>query len=165
MATDTAPDVEHAAGLSKQERHRLIRSVIAAQPVSTQLELVQALDGLGCAVTQATVSRDIRELDLQKGRDAFGRRRYQLSTRDRPRDPEGALGSVLGQFGREVVPAGQLLVLRLDIGTAPTIGRAVDNLDDARIAGTVAGDDTLLVICRTTDQAGDVAAYLEGFLT
>jgi transcriptional regulator of arginine metabolism len=156
-----ATNVAAPAALPKRERHRLIRRVIADAPIATQHELVRALRGLGCDVTQATVSRDVRELDLRKARDAVGRARYVLPSPDRPHDPERAAAGILAQFVRALVPAGQMLVLRVEIGTAPTVGRAIDNVNDHRIAGTVAGDDTLLVVCRTTRDAKEVCSYLE----
>src|SRR6266699_1736300 len=64
--------------LAKVERHRLIESVVSRKRVGTQFELLDALADSGCAVTQATISRDIRELGLEKTHDPFGRPRYVL---------------------------------------------------------------------------------------
>ena len=86
--------------MSKAERHRLIQTVIMQREIATQRELVHALGALGCDVTQATVSRDIRELDLQKVRTHLGRAKYVLSSRERPKDPEQAAGHVLRDFAR-----------------------------------------------------------------
>ena len=67
--------------LGKGERQRLIASLIARKRIGTQFELLDALADAGCRVTQATVSRDIRELGLAKGHDAFGHARYELPER------------------------------------------------------------------------------------
>ena len=87
-----------AAPISKADRQRLIQTVVSQREVGTQRELVAALRQLGCEVTQATVSRDIRELDLQKVRTHLGRPRYVMSLREHPRDPEQAASHVLRDF-------------------------------------------------------------------
>src|SRR5947209_1135360 len=101
--------------LAKRERHRLIESVVSRKRVGTQFELLDALAESGCSVTQATVSRDIRELGLEKTHDQFGRPRYTLPNATRRSDPVDALNSVLGQFGRTVTPAGNIVVLQSEL--------------------------------------------------
>ena len=88
--------------LSKPERQRLVASVVSRRRIGSQQELASALSGAGCAVTQATVSRDIRELGLEKTHDALGRPRYELPVDSgrRRQDPQDALVAVLTQFGR-----------------------------------------------------------------
>jgi transcriptional regulator of arginine metabolism len=132
--------------LSKAERHRLIESVVTRKRVGTQFELLDALADAGCNVTQATVSRDIRELALEKTRDPLGRPRYAVAQSGRRSDPRELLQSVLGQFGRQVTAAGNIVVVQSELGSAPAIGRALDELGHERIIGTLAGDDTCLVI-------------------
>src|ERR671929_865123 len=92
--------------LSKRDRQRLIESVVARKRVGTQFELLAALADAGCVVTQATISRDIRELGLEKSRDPLGRPRYVIPTNGRRADPRELLQNVLGQFGRRVTAAG-----------------------------------------------------------
>src|SRR5919202_3770978 len=99
------------APLGKADRHRLIESVVTRKRVGTQFELIGALADVGCVVTQATVSRDIREIGLQKTHDPLGRPRYYAPRNARRADPEEALRSILVQFGRRVTPAGQPLVV------------------------------------------------------
>src|SRR6059058_3604798 len=81
--------------LAKSERQRLIESVVSRKRVGTQFELLDALAGSGCSVTQATVSRDIRELGLEKTHDQLGRPRYVLPHVARRSDPAEALNTVL----------------------------------------------------------------------
>jgi transcriptional regulator of arginine metabolism len=147
--------------MSKMERQRLIQTVIQQRDVSTQRELVNALSALGCEVTQATVSRDIRELDLQKVRTHLGRPRYMLSPRERPRDPEQAAQNVMRDFARALATAEQLVVVRCEIGTATTIARQIDNLNHVDILGTLAGDDTFVVITSDARKALAVRTYLD----
>lgn len=146
---------------SKAERHRLIESVVTRSRVGTQFELIDALAAAGCVVTQATVSRDIRELRLEKTRDQLGRPRYALPHAGRSTDPDELLGSVLSQFGRRVAAAGNVVVVQSELGSAPAIGRALDELGHERIVGTLAGDDTCLVVAPSERDARSLARELE----
>jgi transcriptional regulator of arginine metabolism len=151
--------------LAKAERHRLIESVVSRKRVGTQFELLDALADSGCAVTQATISRDIRELGLEKTHDQFGRPRYVLPRAVRRSDPSEALKSVLQQFGRSVTPAGNIVVLLSELGAAPAIARAVDQLSHDRVVGTLAGDDTVLVIAPSERDARSLARELAATLS
>jgi transcriptional regulator of arginine metabolism len=158
----TAATARHKRkAMSKAERHRLIQTVIMQREVATQRELVQALSTLGCAVTQATVSRDIRELDLQKVRTHLGRAKYVLSSRERPRDPEQAARHVMRDFARSTAVSQQLVVVRCEIGTANTVARQIDNLNHTDIIGTLAGDDTFVVIVGDSEAARGMKRYLD----
>jgi transcriptional regulator of arginine metabolism len=146
--------------LGKADRHRLIESVVTRKRVGTQFELIGALADVGCVVTQATVSRDIRELGLQKTHDPLGRPRYYAPRNARRADPEEALRSILVQFGRRVTPAGNLVVIVAELGSAPAIARALDELAHERIIGTLAGDDTCLIVAPTVRDARALARDL-----
>ncbi len=146
--------------LGKAERQRLITSVVARRRVGSQLELIEALAESGCRVTQATVSRDIRELGLEKSHDALGRPRYVLAEGGRREDPRQALEAVLSQFGRRAAAAQNIVVLVSELGTAPAIARAIDGVGHPRVVGTLAGDDTCLVIARTPADARALAREL-----
>jgi len=149
-----------ARPLSKAERQRLIGSVVARKRIGTQLELLDALAGAGCRVTQATISRDIRELGLQKSRDALGRPRYAAPQRVRRDDPRAALSAVLSQFGRRAISAQNIVVLVSELGTAPAIARAIDRVRHPLVVGTLAGDDTVLVVTATGRDARALAREL-----
>ena len=82
--------------LDKSERQRLIASVVSRRRIGSQLELAEALAKAGCPVTQATVSRDIRELGLEKARDPVGHQRYVLPNRERRIDPRETLTETFG---------------------------------------------------------------------
>jgi transcriptional regulator of arginine metabolism len=146
--------------LPKGERQRLIESVVSRKRVGTQFELLDALADAGCAVTQATISRDIRELGLEKTHDPLGRPRYVLPDAVRRADPQEALNTILGQFGRRASPAGNIVVLQSELGAAPAIARALDQLGHARIVGTLAGDDTVLVVAPNERDARSLAREL-----
>ena len=150
--------------LAKVERHRLIESVVSRKRVGTQFELLDVLAGSGYTVTQATISRDIRELGLEKTHDQFGRPRYVVRGSLRRADPVEALNGIMGQFGRKVIPAGNIVVLQSELGAAPAIARALDQLAHDRIVGTLAGDDTVLVVAPSERDARSLARELSATL-
>jgi transcriptional regulator of arginine metabolism len=147
--------------LSKRSRHQLIRDLVTQRRIGTQLELVRSLQGMGCNVTQATISRDVRELGLEKSRDSMSRARYVVPETEERRDPEAACARMLDEFGNAVLTAQNMVILKSEVGTAPGMGRVVDNLNHPQILGTVAGDDTLLVITKDSTAALEVAEYLK----
>ena len=145
--------------LGKAERQKLVLSLVERMSLGTQQDLLEALDSAGCRVTQATVSRDIRELGLEKEADPLGRPRY-VAPQSRSRvDPRETLRSLLAQFGRRAIAAGNITVVQCEIGSAPAIARALDRVGHPLVVGTLAGDDTLLVIAR--DPAGAEALARE----
>jgi transcriptional regulator of arginine metabolism len=146
--------------LAKAERQRLIASVVSRRRIGSQHELAAALARAGCRVTQATISRDIRELRLEKTSDPLGRPRYVLPERARPADPRETLAGVLGQFGVSATAAQNIVVVQSELGSAPAIGRALDRLEHPKIVGTLAGDDTCLVITADMRDARAVAREL-----
>jgi transcriptional regulator of arginine metabolism len=150
--------------LPKSDRQRLIESLVSRKRLGTQFELMDALADAGCAVTQATISRDIRELGLEKTHDPFGRPRYVLPQVARRTDPTELLNSILGQFGRKVSPAGNIVVVQSELGSAPAIARALDQLEHERIVGTLAGDDTVLVVAPSEREARTLARELGAIL-
>ena len=145
---------------AKHERQRLIASVVARRRVGSQHELQEALRAAGCQVTQATISRDVRQLRLEKTRDVLGRPRYVLPERGRRSDPRETLAAVLGQFGHRAQAAQNIVVVQSELGSAPAIARALDRVEHPKVVGTLAGDDTCLVITRDATEAKAVAAEL-----
>jgi transcriptional regulator of arginine metabolism len=146
--------------LSKAERQRLVASLVERMRLGTQQELLNALESAGCRVTQATVSRDIRELALEKMRDPLGRPRYVLPGRGARVDPRETLKTLLRQFGRGAIAAQNVVVLHAEIGSAPAIARALDRVEHPCVLGTIAGDDTCLVIAADHSRARDLAREL-----
>jgi transcriptional regulator of arginine metabolism len=146
--------------LTKLDRQRLVASVVARKRIGTQFELLDALAAAGCRVTQATISRDIRELGLEKTHDELGRPRYVLPHRGPRADPRASLGAILAQFGRRATAAANIVVLHSELGSAPAIARALDRLGHPRIVGTLAGDDTCLVVAANAADASALAAEL-----
>ena len=155
-----AEQVQTERNLGKADRQKLVASLVERLRIGTQQELIDALEGVGCVVTQATVSRDIHELGLEKARDALGTLRYVLPNRERRVDPRETLDALLAQFGRRAVAAQNVVVLQSEIGSAPSIARALDRCEHPLLLGTLAGDDTCLAITAASQDAHELAAEL-----
>jgi transcriptional regulator of arginine metabolism len=155
-----ARDMHADRALSKSERQRLIASLVMRKRIGTQLELLAALAAAGCEVTQATVSRDIHELGLEKSHDVVGRPRYVAPPQRERADPREALHRILAEFARRATAAANIVVLQSELGSAPAIARALDRLDHPKIVGTLAGDDTCLVIAADAADARALAREL-----
>jgi transcriptional regulator of arginine metabolism len=145
--------------LMKQQRHTVIRELIAKAPIASQDELRRKLAGRGFHVTQATLSRDIHELRLSKGPDG-----YSLSNgADHEDESLPGIRDVLESFGLEVRQAGNLLVLITTTGGAQPIAAGIDYEDWDEVVGTIAGDDTVLIICPDVEQATQLKTRIEGY--
>jgi transcriptional regulator of arginine metabolism len=150
--------------LGKAQRQQLVRSLVSRKRIATQFELLDALAAEGCRVTQATVSRDIRELALEKVHDPLGRPRYVAPQAGPRADPAEALAAILAQFGRRAAPAGNIVVLQSELGSAPAVARALDRLRHPRVVGTLAGDDTCLVVAEDAAKAKALARELAAMI-
>ena len=132
---------------SKAERQKAILDVIAKQAVSTQAELKDLLKERGIEADQATLSRDIRELGLIKASDDGAHYRYAPVEAVAPPVHTKA-SAILARLVRKVDCSGNLLVIKTDPGQASPVGLALDRMGWPEVVGTVAGDDTLLVVVR-----------------
>ncbi|GIN89565.1 arginine repressor [Siminovitchia terrae] len=141
--------------MSKGRRHLKIREVIGNKEIETQDELVDYLKNQGFNVTQATVSRDIKELHLVKVPLPDGRYKYSLPA-DQRFNPLQKLKRALTDSFVSIDSTENLLVLKTLPGNAQAIGALIDNLDWDQIMGCICGDDTCLIICRTSENAKDI---------
>ncbi|MBP1934195.1 transcriptional regulator AhrC/ArgR [Ammoniphilus resinae] len=138
--------------MNKGQRHIKIREIIANHDIETQDELVDFLRSLGYNVTQATVSRDIKELHLVKVPTNDGRYKYSLPA-DQRFNPQQKLKRTLMDSFISIDQADNLLVMKTMPGNAHAIGALIDNLDWEEILGTICGDDTILIINRSKEAA------------
>lgn len=129
-----------------------IREIVASREIETQEELVRALRESGFQVTQATVSRDIKELRLIKTPTGDGRYVYALPP-EQPGSSEARLRRMLPESFVAMDRAENLIVMKTLPGNAHAVAALVDNLEWTEIMGTIAGDDTILIICRSAAQA------------
>jgi len=143
-----------------QRQHRILR-VLEEQPISSQAQLVQLLEAEGIVATQATVSRDLEELGAVKVRIPGGAMAYAIPDFQRERAPsDDHLKRLMGEFVVEVAHSGNLVVLRTPPGSAHVVASALDRASLPSVLGTVAGDDTLLVVCKEGIKGSTVAAEL-----
>ncbi|GAA0061291.1 UNVERIFIED_CONTAM: arginine repressor [Streptococcus canis] len=134
--------------MNKMERQQQIKQIIQAEHIGTQEEIKNALQKKGIVVTQATLSRDLREIGLLKLRDKQGKLYYSLS------EPVATPFSPDVRFYvLKVDRAGFMLVLHTNLGEADVLANLIDNDAIEAILGTIAGADTLLVICRDEEIA------------
>jgi transcriptional regulator of arginine metabolism len=133
--------------MSKAQRQHRIARLLAEQAVTSQAQLADLLAADGVQATQATISRDLDDLGAIKVRVAGGDTVYaipELPTEQRA--PENHLRRVFGDWVVEVNSSGNLVVLRTPPGSAHVVGSALDRSGLPEILGTVAGDDTLIVV-------------------
>ena len=136
----------------KAQRLSAILDVVEHEAVRSQEQLRQRLAARGFVVTQATLSRDIKELALLK-RSSDGA--YQPSSLEETPPPTalGSLGKALTEYLINIEPVQQLVVLRTGAGQAQILGLAIDRARMPEVVGTLAGDDTILIIARDAKNA------------
>jgi transcriptional regulator of arginine metabolism len=141
--------------MMKARRKAVILELIEQEPITSQERLRERLRERGIDATQATMSRDIRELSLVK-RAVDGA--YRRSGQEPPgRDAQTTLKRAVEEYLRTQEAVEQLIVLRTDPGQAQSLAIAIDRAGVPEIAGTIGGDDTILVICRSAQDASSVA--------
>lgn len=150
------------ASENKAERHTAIRELLNASVVASQDELRRKLARRGYKVTQATLSRDIRELHLMKGPDGYALPREGTNGPGVEEDDEGlpSLAELLVSFGLRVKQAQNLLVLITVMGSAQPVAAALDYADIPELVGTIAGDNTVLIVCADNRRAGALCERL-----
>jgi transcriptional regulator of arginine metabolism len=138
------------------DRRQLIASLLDRHAVTSQPQLLELLAGNGVNVTQATVSRDLERLGAVRVRKG-GHLVYALPADEAPVEPLERLREALALV-RTIEPSGNLLVLKTAPANAMPVARAFDVTELAEVAGTVAGDDVILVVAREPHSGADVAA-------
>lgn len=148
----------------KTQRQAKIMEIISNQDVETQEQLLDALRAAGFNSTQATISRDIKELRIIKELTSFGTYRYTTSTKE----VSGSFSSRLNTIFRECVTdfdyAQNLMVIKTIPGLASAAGSAIDAMNMSVVIGTLAGDDTVLVIMRDTNAAAAFYGEIKNLL-
>ena len=144
----------------KTKRQRKIIELITERNVETQDELAALLEKEGFTVTQATISRDIREINLTKSVSPDGGQKYSIAV--------SALGGIYGKYLRvlsdgilKMEIAENILVIKTVSGMAMAVGAAVDAMSIENVVGCIAGDDTIMCIIKTKEDAPVVKARIE----
>jgi transcriptional regulator of arginine metabolism len=149
--------------LSRSERHGAILRLIAEQPISTQSQLAQALHDAGYDVVQTTVSRDVHELGLIKVRDASGRLVYaQPGAADHGR--LAALASAFDRWALTCESSGNIVLVLTPPGYASPLAQAIDEARHPHVLGTIAGENTVLLVARELVTGAQLADELRTHL-
>ncbi|EJW18036.1 transcriptional regulator ArgR [Paenibacillus alvei] len=148
----------------KGQRHIKIREIVMNNDIETQDELVDSLRNAGFHVTQATVSRDMKELHLIKVPMDNGRYKYSLPIDQRFNPAQKLKRSLLDNFV-SVDSAENLVVMKCLPGTANAIAVLMDSIEWPEIMGTVCGDDTILIICRTKELSQSVVDQVMSYIS
>ena len=146
----------------KKERHIKILSLIEKNAIDTQEELMNKLRESGFEVTQATVSRDIKELRLVKILSEGGGYKYAAPDKEESA-MENKYRAILRQSVRDVDSAGNIVVVKCYNGMANAACAAVDSIHTAGIVGTLAGDDTIFVLLKTEEAALQFAKEFKNY--
>ena len=135
----------------KSLRHSRILDIIQSNIIETQEQLADCLKQVGIEATQATISRDIKELRLQKILTSDGRYRYSAMTKDSEPNLDSRLINIFREGVVSVDSAGNIVVLKTLSALAPAACSAVDSMRLESVVGTLAGDDTAIMIIRDED--------------
>lgn len=149
----------------KKKRHALILKLIAENEISTQDELMSLLQENGFQVTQATVSRDIKELQLVKSSVKNGPTKYTVSPHEAQNKHAKKFYNIFSQSVVSVVAAGNMAAIKCYAGTANAACAAIDSMQMPEVLATLAGDDTLFVLCKDEKSAAAFQTQIETMLS
>jgi transcriptional regulator of arginine metabolism len=153
--------VSRDGGASKSRRQQAILLLVTAEPLASQDEIGARLGELGLEATQSTISRDVEELGLARVHDHSGVRYVVPEASPSSPGPLALLRHALREFALSFVRgSGGLLIVRTPAGAAPALAEAIDRSSPAGVAGTVAGDNTILVVPREGATARSVERAL-----
>lgn len=148
----------------KTQRQAKILEIVMTRDVETQEQLLQELQDAGFYSTQATISRDIKELRIVKELTSFGTYRYTTSAKE----VSGTFSSRLNTIFRECVTgydyAQNIVVIHTLPGLASAAGSAVDAMNMSFVLGTLAGDDTVMIVMRDTNAAATFCSEIKNLL-
>lgn len=146
----------------KSVRHKIILDLIKSQEIETQEELAEQLEKHGVKVTQATVSRDIKELRLFKVLSQTGAYKYAAEYKEQ--NTGDRFIRIFSESVLSVASSDNLIVIKTLTASANAAAEAVDGLKWPEILGTLAGDNTILVIVRAGDEAKEVVARFQSMM-
>lgn len=133
----------------RNSRHDAIREIVRRKSIKTQHALVEELEALGYTCTQATISRDISEMELRKLSEGV----YVLAE-------DLHLQRMVSELVTHVIRANNLVIIHCQAGTAQGIAAAIDSAEIPEIAGCIAGDDTIMVVCLTDEEARSIESIV-----
>ena len=144
----------------KSRRQQAILEVVSRERCSSQEDILAQLGAIGMRSTQSTISRDIEELGLARIHDAAGMRYVIPGEEPAAGSQRGALRQLLREFAVSMTPSANLLVISTPPGAANILAEGIDRTPIQQIAGTIAGDNTILVISREGIDAREIRTTL-----
>ena len=148
----------------KTQRQAKIMEIISNQDIETQEQLLQALQEAGFRSTQATISRDIKELRIVKELTSFGTYRYTTANREVPSTFSGRLNAIFRECVTSFDYAQNIIVIHTLPGLANAAASALDTMNMSVVLGTIAGDDTVFIVMRDTNAAAAFCGEIKSLL-
>ena len=148
----------------KTQRQAKIMEIVSSRDVETQEQLLEALQEAGFYSTQATISRDIKELRIVKELTSLGNYRYTVSAGDQGSTFSARLNTIFRECVNGIDYAQNIIVVRTLPGLASAAGSAIDAMNLNTIVGTLAGDDTVMVVMRDTNAAALLCGEIKSLL-
>ena len=139
----------------KNDRQEKLLQIITEENIETQEQLLQRLEERGIRSTQATISRDIKQLHLIKEPTGYGTYRYAVSTHRTRLNFAEKLRNIFRECVLSVDHAQNLVVIKTMAGLAGAAASALDGMENEELVGSIAGDDTVLVVLRDSESAAD----------
>lgn len=149
----------------KSQRQAKIVEIISTTTVETQEQLLQELQSAGFTSTQATISRDIKELRIVKELTSFGTYRYATASREVPATFSGRLNTIFRESVTSFDYAQNIIVIHTLPGLANAAASALDAMNMSVVLGTLAGDDTVFVVMRDGNAAAAFCGEIKGLLS
>ena len=149
--------------MKRTERLKLIRDMIKTKKIKSHEELIEELSSIGCDVTQSTISRDIKQLNLVKVRNSLQEEFYALSSKYQV-DPQFNIGKIKFKFKENVLSvdlSNNIIVVKTNSGEAQGVAAVIDGSNFEEIMGTVAGDDTIICVANSEDNAKKILKFFQ----
>lgn len=149
--------------MKRTERLKLIRDLIKTKIIASQEELIEELSAIGYSVTQSTISRDIKQLNLVKVRNSLQEEYYALSSKYQV-DPQFNIGKIKFKFKENVLSvdlSSNIIVIKTNSGEAQGVAAVIDGSNFEEILGTVAGDDTIICVANSEDNAKKILKFFQ----
>ena len=148
----------------KTQRQAKIMEIISTSDIETQEQLLQALQSAGFYSTQATISRDIKELRIVKELTSFGTYRYTTSAKDGTHTFSTRLNTIFRECITGFDYANNIIVVKTMPGLAGAAASAIDGMNMSVVVGTIAGDDTVLIVMRDQNAAATFCGEIKNLL-
>jgi len=150
--------------MKKIDRQRLIRQLITENEIETQEELISLLEAAGVKATQATVSRDVREMSIVKTHGSQGKVKYAIFSQHKTASQEERLKESVKDSVIRIEQVQFTVIVHTDMGRADVVTNFLDEVNYSEVAGTVAGVDTIIIIARSEEEAAIVVKRFEAMM-